>query len=190
MTDVSGTARHPSIWGGPVHQSIVPPSEILSPEQGRGRSRRRRARPLAGARRAPAREAPPDRVVLRLEPPQPREPVPCRAPHGKAAWADVYPKGLRGFSTRLAYCSGGPVSGPPRLLRSSPHPPHGLYPAYTPSPSGRLFPTSWVRAHHSTLPGPWIPYHQGPFLSLLRNHSLLHLLRPLLVAEVQDLLHA
>ncbi|HEY0096147.1 MAG TPA: hypothetical protein VGB96_17595, partial [Archangium sp.] len=45
----------------------------------------------------------------------------------------MYPKGLRGFSTRLAYCSGGPVSGPPRLLRSSPLPHPGLSPAYTPS---------------------------------------------------------
>ncbi len=61
-------------------------------------------------------------VVLRLEPPQPREPGRCRAPHGKATWADVYPKGLRGLSTRLAYCSGGPVSGPPRLLCSCPLP--------------------------------------------------------------------
>ncbi|WP_257454160.1 hypothetical protein [Archangium lipolyticum] len=43
----------------------------------------------------------------------------------------MYPKGLRGFSTRLAYCSGGPVSGPPRLLLSCPLPLHGLSPAYT-----------------------------------------------------------
>jgi hypothetical protein len=30
-----------------------------------------------------------------------------RAPHGRAAWAGVYLKGLGGLSTRLAHCSGG-----------------------------------------------------------------------------------
>ena len=37
---------------------------------------------------------------------------PCRAPEGSAARAGVYPKGLRGFSTRLAHCSGGPRQQP------------------------------------------------------------------------------
>jgi hypothetical protein len=41
-----------------------------------------------------------------------------RVPHGAARF--------------LAHCSSGPVSAPPRLLRSSPHPPQGLSPAYTP----------------------------------------------------------
>jgi hypothetical protein len=56
----------------------------------------------------PGARAPTNPVVLRLESPQPREPGPCRAPLGRAAWAGVFPKGLRGFSTRLAHCSGGP----------------------------------------------------------------------------------
>src|SRR5689334_16976827 len=67
--------------------------------------------------------APPSRVVLELKPPAPTEPGACRAPHGRAAWAGVYPKGQRGFSTRLAHCSGGPpsaallaTSAPGRLL--------------------------------------------------------------------------
>lgn len=53
--------------------------------------------------------------------------------HGKAAWADVYPKGLRGFSTQLAHCSGGPrprhSSAPPLQPSSSTWPPSRLYAA-------------------------------------------------------------
>ena len=71
----------------------------------------------------PGARAPPSRVVLKLKPPAPTEPCPCGAPDGRAAWAGVYPKGQRGFSTRLAHCSGGPpsaallaTSAPGRLL--------------------------------------------------------------------------
>jgi hypothetical protein len=46
----------------------------------------------------PGARAPAGRVVLRLEPPQPRAPGSCRAPAGSAARAGVYPKGLRGLS--------------------------------------------------------------------------------------------
>ena len=74
----------------------------------------------------PGARAPPDRVVLRLKPPQPREPGPCRAPHGRAAWAGVYPKGLRGFSTRLAHCSGGPRQRPSSAPALQPSPSTGL----------------------------------------------------------------
>lgn len=38
----------------------------------------------------------------------PTGPVPQRAPQGRAAWADVYFKGLRGLSTDRAHDSGGP----------------------------------------------------------------------------------
>jgi hypothetical protein len=72
----------------------------------------------------PGARAPSGRVVLRLEPPQPREPGPCRAPAGSAARAGVYPKGLRGFSTAWRTARAAPVSGPPRPLRSSPPPLH------------------------------------------------------------------
>jgi hypothetical protein len=65
----------------------------------------------------PGARAPPRLVVLTLKPPAPTAPGPCRAPHGRAAWAGVYPKGRRGFSTRLAHCSGGPPSA--ALLGSS-----------------------------------------------------------------------
>lgn len=44
----------------------------------------------------------------------------------------MYPKGgSSGLPTGREHRSGGPVSGPPRPLRSSPHPQLGLYPAYT-----------------------------------------------------------
>jgi hypothetical protein len=49
---------------------------------------------------------------------------------GRRPGPTCLPSGSSGFSSRLADCSGGPVSGPPRLLRSCPHPQHRLYPAY------------------------------------------------------------
>jgi hypothetical protein len=53
---------------------------------------------------SPGARAPSGRGVLRLKLPGPGEPSPCRAPHGRAARAGVYSKGLRGLSTRLAQC--------------------------------------------------------------------------------------
>jgi hypothetical protein len=60
----------------------------------------------------PGARTPSGRGVLRLKPPGPRVPSPCRAPHGRAARAGVYSKRLRGFSTRLAHGSGGPRQRP------------------------------------------------------------------------------
>nr|WP_224368103.1 transposase [Hyalangium versicolor] len=55
-------------------------------------------------------------------PPGPREPSPCRAPHGRAARAGVYSKGLRCFSTRLAHCSGRPRQRPSSTSPLQPSP--------------------------------------------------------------------
>ncbi|WP_245591669.1 transposase [Cystobacter fuscus] len=77
----------------------------------------------AGARLAPARGPPRPRGVEAYASPEPKGPVTYRAPHASAAWAVVYLKGLRGLSTRLAHCSGGPC---PRSSSA---------PALQPSPS-------------------------------------------------------
>jgi hypothetical protein len=42
----------------------------------------------------------------------PTGPDSCRAPDGRAAWASVALKGLRGLSTDRAHCSGGPCQRP------------------------------------------------------------------------------
>ena len=79
----------------------------------------------------PGARATPGSVVLKLKPTRPREPSACRAPEGRAARASVYPKRLRGFSTRLAHCSGGPRQ------RSSSAPP--LQPSPSTWPLSRLY---------------------------------------------------
>ncbi|HEX5749567.1 MAG TPA: hypothetical protein VFZ09_25280 [Archangium sp.] len=95
-------------------------------------------------------------LVLRLKPPGPREPGPCRAPHGRAAWAGVYPMGLRGFSSRLAHCSGDPRPRP----SSTP----SLQPSPSTWPLSRLYAKRTVRASGffsaSKSPSPALPLQQ------------------------------
>jgi len=74
---------------------------------------------------------------------EPKGPAPYRAPHGRAAWAVVHLKGLRGLSTRLAHCSGGACQ------RSSSAPP--LQPSPATWPLSRLYATL-SRAWLSTSP--------------------------------------
>ena len=99
----------------------------------RGASDSRAPGPAHGRCEArPGARTPPSRRVLKLKPPGPREPGPCRAPHERAARASVYPKGLKPLlHPPGSHCLSDPVRGPPRHLRSCPHPPHGRYPAYT-----------------------------------------------------------
>jgi hypothetical protein len=100
-------------------------------------SLRRTARSVASSSQSAARTQPgnePDLLTARI-PQTPcavtvGEPSPCRAPHGRAARAGVYSKGLSGLSTRLAYGSGGPSQRP----SSAP----ALLPAATRSPSTAL----------------------------------------------------
>jgi hypothetical protein len=66
----------------------------------------------------PGARAPPRLVVFKPKPPAPTEPGPCLSPPGRAAWAGLYPKGQRRFSSRLAHCSGRPPAA--ALLSTSP----------------------------------------------------------------------
>ncbi|WP_205628671.1 ATP-binding protein, partial [Hyalangium minutum] len=84
-----------------------------------------------------------------------------------------------------------PVSGPPRHLRSSPHPQHGLYPAYTPFALQGSRLTVWVRDEGSGFDPSQIPHPlelgnrlkaSGRGLFLLR--SLLMITRLITVFEV------
>ncbi len=79
----------------------------------------RRARPLkphgVEAQAAPAKRA-----------------KPCRAPEGSAARAGCTPRGCAASPPAWRTARAAPINSPPRPLRSCPHPPHGLYPAYTP----------------------------------------------------------
>ena len=55
--------------------------------------------------------------------------LPVSVPHFPLCSRPLRPRGLLSFLCSTARAA--PVSGPPRHLRSCPHPPHGLYPAYT-----------------------------------------------------------
>ena len=80
----------------------------------------------------PSARVNPGRGVLRLTPPQSQKAQsPTAHPMGARPGQSCTSRGCAACPPAWLTARAAPVSGPPRHLRSSPHPQHGLYPAYT-----------------------------------------------------------
>jgi hypothetical protein len=80
----------------------------------------------------------PGRMVLRLEPPQPRDLMPLPRPSWEGGLGWHAQGGCVASPPARLTARPAPVSGPPRPLCTSPPPQHGLSPAYTLTPALRV----------------------------------------------------